>query len=308
MEFSPTKIAFNRHESFALRFGWLTKGFQAFLSDPEVFSAEDSVVKLGVGKNMVNSIRHWLRASQLVNISPDGKESTPIGRALFTQETGWDPYLEDEATIWLIHWLIATNPDHATSWYWFFNRFHKPEFTSHEAATALIDFAKENITGKYSKTSLKNDIAVLLRTYIQSKGSSKAPAEDALNSPLSLLKLISYSTVTKSYQSRLSKRENLPVGVMGYCLASLFKKQQVTELPIEDLMYSRGNHIAPGPIFRLSENGLLTKIEQVILYQPGVFKLVDSAGIHQLYLLQEDIDPFAYLTKHYLEHNREQAA
>ena len=30
MKFKPEKTAFGRHESFALRYGWLTKGFQAF--------------------------------------------------------------------------------------------------------------------------------------------------------------------------------------------------------------------------------------------------------------------------------------
>ena len=30
MIFSPSKVAFGRHESFALRYGWLTKGFQEF--------------------------------------------------------------------------------------------------------------------------------------------------------------------------------------------------------------------------------------------------------------------------------------
>ena len=103
MQFNPSKIAFGRHESFALRFGWLTKGFQAFQKRKEIFTDDDAVVELGVGRNMVNSIRHWLRAAQLVTITPDIKIETELGKALFSKDTGWDPYLEDEATIWLIH-------------------------------------------------------------------------------------------------------------------------------------------------------------------------------------------------------------
>ena len=307
MEFSPSKVAFNRHESFALRFGWLTKGFQAFQEDPEVFTAPDSVVKLGVGKNMVNSIRHWLRASQLIEISPDKKVATEMGKAIFSKQTGWDPYLEDEATIWLIHWLIATNPIHATSWYWFFNRYHKPEFTSQEAGVGLVDFAKEHITGKFTVNSVKNDCTVLLRNYVQSKGNAKMLAEEALDSPLSLLKLISYTKSTKSYHSRLSRRDNLPLGIFGYALANIFKQRNIKDIPIEDLMYSQDGHIAPGLVFRLTENDLLTKIEQLVHYLPDVFKVTDSAGIHQLYLLQ-DIDPMRYLEKHYNVQQQEQAA
>ena len=187
--FSPNKVAFGRHESFALRYGWLTKGFQAFEQNHNIFSSPDSIVTLGVGKNMVNSIRHWLRAARLVKITPDKKETTPLGKAIFSED-GWDRYLEDEATIWLIHWLLATNPQHATAWYWFFNRFHKPEFTSKEVVSALLGFVTDQITAKTSTTTIKHDAAVLLRMYAQKNNNQKITMEEALDSPLSLLNLI----------------------------------------------------------------------------------------------------------------------
>lgn len=307
MNFDPKKVAFGRHESFALRFGWLTKGFQAFEENNKVFADDDAVVVLGVGKNMVNSIRHWLRAAQLIEPGIENQKITELGHALFSKEDGWDPYLEDEATIWLIHWLIATNPEHATTWYWFFNLFHKPEFTSQEAANALLDFAKEKIEANYSPTSVKNDCAILLRAYVQSKGNITTPVEEALDSPLSLLRLITYSSATKSYQSRLERRDNLPLGVLGFAIADLFLKRGISEIPIENLMYSRDGYVAPGLLFRLTENGLLTKVEQLINYLPGIFKLDDTAGIHQLYLLHE-IEPFKYLEKHYNVQQQEDVA
>ncbi len=307
MDFDPNRIAFGRHESFPLRYGWLSKGFQALKADPAVFSKDEAIVTLGVGRNMVSSIRHWLRACEIARNAQDGLVPTEIGSAIFDEECGWDPYLEDEATIWLIHWLLATNPEQATSWYWFFNFFHKPEFTSQEAGNALVDFAKENIEAKFSVTSIKNDIAVLLRSYVQSKGNLKTPVEEALDSPLSLLRLITYSSATKSYQSRLERRDNLPLGILGFAIADLFQKRGLTEIPIEDLMYSRDSYIAPGLLFRLSENGLLSKLEQLIHYIPGIFKIDDTAGIHQLYCLQE-LDPFQYLKKHYNAMQQQDAA
>lgn len=298
MNFESNKVAFGRHESFALRFGWLTKGFQAFETNRDIFSDDDAVVILGVGKNMVNSIRHWLRAAQLIGLGLDQKEVTSLGEFLFSEQKGVDRYLEDEATIWLLHWLLATNPTQATSWYWFFNLFHKPEFTSQEASNALVDFAKDKITAKCAATTVRNDCAVLLRSYVQTKGNMKATVEEALDSPLSTLRLVSYSTATKSFQSRLTGRENLPIGIFGFAIADFFKKLELTEIPIEEIMYSQDERIAPGMLFRLNENGLLTKLEQLISYIPGVFKVDDTAGVHQLYRLK-DIEPLAYLEKHY---------
>ena len=297
MEFKPEKVAFGRHESFSLRYGWLTKGFQAFEQNQEVFSNPTSIVTLGVGKNMVNSIRHWLRATRLIDITPDKTETTPLGTAIFSQN-GWDPYLEDEATIWLIHWLLATNPLHATTWYWFFNHFHKPEFTSKEVASALISFLAEQNAAKTSSTTIKHDAAVLLHMYVQKNNNQKIALEESLDSPLSLLNLISYSPVTKSYQSRLASRDGLPLGVLAFAITELLDENRQAEIPIVDLMYSKNGKIAPGLIFRLSETALLTKLEQLVHYIPGVYEIRETAGIHQLYKLKT-IAAQDFLAKHY---------
>ncbi len=298
MSFNPKQVAFSRHESFTLRFGWLTKGFRAFEKDNNIFNNDDAVVTLGVGKNMVNSIRHWLKASKLIILEPNEKRITHIGKAIFSDENGWDPFLEDEATIWLIHWLISTNPEQATSWYWFFNLFHKPEFTNIEIANALSEFVNEKINAQYAASSIKQDVAVLLRTYVQSKKSNQATYEDALDSPLSLLKLISYSPATKSYYSRLERRDNLPIGIFGFAICDLLTQLKVSQIPIEDLIYCKGNNLAISLIFRITENVLLTKLEQLIQYIPGYFIIDHTAGIHQLYQLKE-IEPIELLKLHY---------
>ncbi|WP_419600385.1 DUF4007 family protein [Thiolapillus sp.] len=196
MKFNPIKVAFGRHETFALRYSWLTKGYQA-VSKPKgnsIFSSDEATVVLGVGKNMVNAIRYWLQAAQLIAPAQSGFETTPLGDKIFGKK-GFDPYLEDEATIWLVHWLIASNPELATGWYWFFNKFHKPEFTSQEAASALLEFAKQNIQSKFSATTVKQDSAIVLRMYARSKGNTRTPIEEVLDSPLSLLGLITQAPV-----------------------------------------------------------------------------------------------------------------
>ena len=55
------KFTFSGHDSFQCRHLWLKKGFD-FVKSGKSFSDEDAVVILGVGKNMVNSIRFWMKA------------------------------------------------------------------------------------------------------------------------------------------------------------------------------------------------------------------------------------------------------
>ena len=68
MRFNADRFAFGRHETFHLRFAWLSKGFAAFQANSDLFEDLDSAtVTLGVGKNMVQSIRYWMRAAQLID-------------------------------------------------------------------------------------------------------------------------------------------------------------------------------------------------------------------------------------------------
>jgi len=56
---SETLPKFAGHETFTLRYGWLKKAVDATGERPDIFQQDDALVTLGVGKNMVRSIRHW---------------------------------------------------------------------------------------------------------------------------------------------------------------------------------------------------------------------------------------------------------
>jgi len=300
MKFISDQVAFGRHETFALRYSWLSKGFQNL----NVFDDEDAVVRLGVGKNMVSSIRYWLRACQLITPQKPDKAAY-IGELVFNEESGLDPYLEDEATIWLVHWLLSTNSTLATSWFWFFNKYHKSEFTGQELQTALSDFIKEKVADKRrpSASTIKNDALLLPRMYAQSKGNGRTPLEEALDSPLSLLGLVTQSAGGRAYQSKPAARPGLPVGIFAFAVSQLMNNRNVTALPIEELMYSRDDFASPGSIFRLTETDLITKLELMVEYIPGYFDIRETSGIHQLYKLNE-IEPFKYIEKYYTDIER----
>lgn len=308
MKFNPEKASFGRHETFPLRYGWLPKGFQAVQEDPRVFeNADEATVRLGVGKNMVHSIRFWLRATGMMDAK--SYEVTDLGRKLLSEEKpkGWDPYLEDEATIWLIHWLLASNSELSTTWFWFFNNFHKPKFTAQEAQVALRDFVKANVKNKVATTTLKTDAAVLLRMYVQSKGNTRTPLEDALDSPLSVLGLVNQEPGGRSYMSQASLRPGLPEAVLAYAVIELFRQREVQALPLEELMYSRQGFAAPGAVFRLSESALIGKLEALVDMLPEAFDIRETAGIHQLYQLKQ-VDPLKVLNAHYRARPLESAA
>ena len=90
MKFNSSKVSFGRHETFALRYSWLSKGFHALSNDPGVFESEDATIELGVGKNMVQAIRFWLRACKMMH--PTKSEATSLGHLILHEDEGFDPY------------------------------------------------------------------------------------------------------------------------------------------------------------------------------------------------------------------------
>src|SRR5436309_3158224 len=88
-------LTFSGHETFVLRYGWLKKAYEAVAEDPAVFSGDGAIVRLGVGKNMVRSIRYWALATGIVEEEPQtrGLRLRPahFGDFLFGA-AGWDLY------------------------------------------------------------------------------------------------------------------------------------------------------------------------------------------------------------------------
>ena len=285
MRLGRRDVSFGRHESFPLRFGWIAKGLKALDDDPMTFAQEDATVSLGVGKNMVASIRYWLQAARVAVLLPksSGLKPTRIGQIAFSHECG-DPYLEDEGSIWLLHWMLATNPTRATAIYWFFNHFHKPAFTGAEVATALSDFVKHEVSAKVAVTTLKRDAQLVLRMYAPAMGGTRLTLEDALDSPLAMLNL-QERLDGRNWRSVPMDRPELPLFVFAFAVAQLYDHMETPQIAIEDLMYSSKTHCAPGAVFRMTEEGLIRKLEKLCEAYPSLLRLNRTAGVFQLYKL-----------------------
>jgi hypothetical protein len=120
------------HESFPCRYTWLPKAVHGLSHDPKLFSDEESaMVHLGVGKNMVRSIRFWALASgiTIAIAKGSGHTATDFGR-LVLGDGGLDPFLEDIRTLWLIHWNLSTNVQNPLlAWDYLLNHWHEPDPT-----------------------------------------------------------------------------------------------------------------------------------------------------------------------------------
>jgi hypothetical protein len=182
-----SNIRFSGHETFHCRHFWLKKGVD-FIVEEKDFKSNSAVVDLGVGKNMVVSINHWLNAFDLINGT---KNITTLAEKIFLDD-GFDPYLEDFGTLWILHYKLLKN-DYSSINKIVFDEFRKTRVSSEFTTNQLQDFVfrkLKKINQTVSDTTIENDIKVFLRNYITINREDKN-LEDDFSSIFLSLKLIS---------------------------------------------------------------------------------------------------------------------
>lgn len=151
------RLVFSGHETFHCKSLWLKKGYD-FVNDNGKFT-DEACIDLGVGRNMVSSIRFWLKAFNVIDL--ENEKNTKIANFIFNEKTGKDKYLEREITLWLLHYLLITQ-DHSSIYSIIFNQFRKlkPEFDKDNFVSYML-----GIDSRINQNTLGKDFSVFLRTY-----------------------------------------------------------------------------------------------------------------------------------------------
>lgn len=272
-------MRFSGHESFHCRSLWLKKGYDHLKSGYDF--KDEAPILLGVGKNMVSSIRYWVKSFGLVDT--DNERLKPIADKIFSED-GWDPFLEDEGTLWLLHYWVVSQ-DFASIYGIVFNelRKRKPLFTQ----TNFKDLVRE-LGDKTSPNSLKTDFQAFTRTYVSKRNDKDL--EDSFSGILTELGLVIEHK--GGLEIEPAKRSNLPLPILLYCIVDQHRGS--SSISFESL-YSQKNSV--GSVFALSREGLNELLEGI----SEEFKDVtysNEAGIRELQFKKE-IDPLNVLKEYY---------
>jgi hypothetical protein len=293
--------SFSGHQTFPFRYTWLKKGVDAVTKDPTVFSSENASVTLGVGKNMVASIRHWCRAAGLITTDGyqhGGFKPTTLGKVIFNGKNGFDPYLDDPATLWLIHWRIATNNNQATAWYWAFNILKKNQFVPKTFAKEVYEWAKQQKKSirPPSDNTMQRDVNCFIRTYCHSRQTT-AVMEESFDCPLVELNLISELPDGEGYEFQRGEKVTLPIEIFSATLIA-FWVNRFTErdsLTFTDILTAP---LSPGRIFRLDEDTLTLYLEKLEELTDGAMRYDETADLKQVYR-HRDVHPMHLLKRYY---------
>jgi hypothetical protein len=235
-----------------------------------LFADEDeAMVSLGVGKNMVRSIRFWAECSGMIAALGRGKgghEVTDLGLALLDPKKGLDPYLEDDQTLWLLHWQLANSAEPLLAWDFLLNKWHEPDLVP-SVIYSVVERELESSARRISPSSIKSHFAVFFHSYYPTRG-ARTGAEDSLDSPLVELGLLEHrcdragpdGRMERIYAFRRGPKPEISNWLFAYALLRFWHRECRDEetLSFRQVAYDRGS---PGQVFRLDEQDLRARLD-----------------------------------------------
>ena len=279
------------HESFPLRYAWLPKAVRGLTEDDKLFGSEEqAMVKLGVGKNMVRSIRFWSHVSGMVSTNSRGAGHTLTELAsLLLGDNGLDPYMEDIRTLWLIHWNLSTDTrSPLLAWDYLLNRWQDPHLVPGVVIRALHKEAAFQEEG-LSPVTIDQHWDTFLHSYFPTRGRKGEVQEENLDSPLTELQLIirvgerpsdsGEGRAEPIYAFRREEKPDITPELFAYALNDFWDKRHETSansLPFREVAYGHGS---PGQIFKLPEDDVRARVEALALQTNDHFSYAESANL-----------------------------
>ena len=287
---------FARHETFTPRYGWLKKGYDGVArltssgGDAGIFDRKDAIEILGVGKNMVRSIRFWCLAFHLIapEQNPEAPRvsgpmrSTSLGDALLA-ENGWDPYLEDPASLWLLHWQLFVPPVVAPAWSIGVNQSFPGGFSSKDLTRKIIDYTADIPEfSRLSPSSFEKDASCFIRMY----GPPGVGKSEEIECPFTHLGFLTAAENKGHYRFQMGEKPDLPDAVfLSACFDFARHHGSGTKtLSLGSIAYEWNS---PGRVFQLSETDIGNRLERAAAHVDGVV-FTESYGNRQL---QFETDP-----------------
>ena len=276
------RYSFSGHETFPCKALWLKKGYD-FLSANRNFNDNDAVVHLGVGKNMVTSIRFWMKAFGLIQAD----KLTPFADFFFSDKIGRDPYLEDTNSLWILHYSLVKQQV-ASLYHLLFLGFQRELKTfDREQVNAFVKrkCSTPEQSNVYNENTVKKDIGVLLATYVMPSTTKMLDEYNALLLDLGLIRILD-----KRYVFNQTEPSQISPAVILFALLDYCPDDKT-------ISFDKLQEIAL--IFGLSLADLIVMLERLAAQYPEQFIYTDNAGVRNVQFIGPEMNKYDILDTYY---------
>lgn len=263
-----SKVKMKRHESFSIREGWLAKGLIAVKEDSKVFSASDATDVLGIGTNMVKSLKYWMTATCLIKEENKKMVLTELGNLI----DKYDPYLEDIFSWWLIHLNLILNLEDSYVYNLFFNKCTMKTFSKRDVFEHISNNLRNNKL-EFNENILQDEVNMIIKTYsIDEKVDNP---ENNFICPLSELNLIKKVDVN-TYERMKPEYRNLNYLIIYYLLIKLSEDKDY--ISIDELLKMDNS---PAKLLNLDKNLINEYLDE--MKRNDLIIVNRTAGLNMIY-------------------------
>ncbi|WLR51772.1 DUF4007 family protein [Bacillus tianshenii] len=285
-------MAYGQHQSFYLRDRWLSKAFRHIEKDERFFYDDEAFEKIGLGKNMVKSLRFWVVATNVVSESynEQRKKVHSITNFGYLVEKH-DKFIQFNETAAVLHYHLAKEKEPGTVWYWFFNILNETMTTKEELHNLFKYWVNLNEEKKVSDNSLKRDIDCLIKLY--TSGSSLDDPEEVIRSPLQKLGFIKERKGVIYKQTIRS--EDIGLSALMYVLLDYQSNNEVETITVDEIASSEGLW---GKVFSMDRSSIIDGLNQLAKHPkyPLVFTRTNNLDTVRL----PEISALGFLESEYI--------
>ncbi len=283
-------MAYGRHESFYLRDKWISKGMRAINErSPRFFYDKDGFEKIGLGKNMVRSLRFWLLAMDLMAETEDKTHFlTELGQLIYT----YDRLLQKNETVAILHYhLVRNQNDLATVFYWYFNVYKETVTQRADLKKSFKTWVKNNEPKEVSENSLDRDVDVLVQLY--TKSANENDPEDFIFSPFTKLNLIKEEASEEKNENIRKVSPNIEeIGLVPlyYSLLTYSHKRDLELISLDEIM---NEDFLWGKVYNLSKNKVIDALNKLTTHRVYALEYVRTNNLDNVKVPK--ITPLEYL-------------
>ena len=260
---------------FGFERGWLARALKALREDAGILAKgrlAEAQMRLGLGNQQVYALEHWLRALHLVSGDKTAYDLTD--RAVLIGD--WDPQIEEPGTWYAIHYWLASNRDHAFSYWCAVNRL-PCRFSREELLSVLAN----EFPGK-SRSTYANHLRAFLEVV------RRTP----LGNTLGLFAVNDDSVSRESFDP-----SQVPSAVVSYALCDWRQRNSRSTVAVAEIVQAE----APGRAFAMSEAALNEHLDTISQrYSERVLWVSRTAGLNSV-TFASDLDPNVLLRTYYHE-------
>lgn len=274
-------MRFRAHDTFFIRKGWLSKGMKHIVEKPGLFvdKTENPMDVLGIGSNMVKSLRYWLQTVGLTEEPKRGKRNqklTELGEEIYKH----DCFIEEIGTLYLLQYKLATNKVEATAWYYFFNVFSMSEFSKEDFVKEIQKYIKIEGESDVALRSLNDDFNCIINTYLPRYkiNAKKVSPENNIDCPLGEIGLIDILNKDK----KTYKKTTPPIKSFNPWVVYAVIMDNAAgriEIGLNELLTSEGNI---GKVFNLDAIAMIDILHRV--EKIGLLKIIRTAGLDVVHI------------------------